>query len=341
MIGRRRKYAFLAIALVLVAIVWTSMSFYEKATRRYPDGSPAWVVIPQRSTQEAIHDSLRVNLGSAYGDAVNEIWHFIKGHPSKAAGAYRIEPGDKVIDIARRLKTGSQTPINLTYNNQRLLTDLASAIAGHFNFSAEDFLEACDSILPSRGFDKPNFIGAFLPDSYQFYWTASPAKVVNRLADYYDSFWNETRRQQAAKLNLTPQQVVILASIVDEETASADEKGTVARLYLNRLKKKMKLQADPTVKYAVGDFTLRRILNSHLATNSPYNTYIIDGLPPGPIRMPEKSTIDAVLNAPANNYLYMCAKEDFSGRHNFAETLETHNANAARYRAALNRLNIK
>lgn len=341
MIGRRRKYAFLAIALVLVAIVWTSMSFYEKATRRYPDGSHAWVVIPQRSTQEAIHDSLRVNLGSAYGDAVNEIWHFIKGHPAKATGAYRIEPGEKVIDIARRLKTGSQTPINLTYNNQRLLTDLASAIAGHFNFSAEDFLEACDSILPSRGFDKPNFIGAFLPDSYQFYWTASPAKVVNRLADYYDSFWNETRRQQAAKLNLTPQQVVILASIVDEETASADEKGTVARLYLNRLKKKMKLQADPTVKYAVGDFTLRRILNSHLAINSPYNTYIIDGLPPGPIRMPEKSTIDAVLNAPANNYLYMCAKEDFSGRHNFAETLDTHNANAARYRAALNRLNIK
>lgn len=336
-----KKYLILALAVVIIAAAWTALSFYEKTNRTFNGNDPAWVLIPSGSSPEAIHDSLRVALGNGYGDAVNEMWHILKGRPSKATGAFRIQPGDKVIDVARRLKAGNQTPINLTFNNIRLFDEIVPRISSHFDFTERDFRAVADTLLPSLGFDKRNFIGAFVPDTYEFYWNSSPQKVIRRLVDYRDNFWNEERRAKAKALGLTPLQVATLASIVDEETAVKDEKPLVARLYLNRLQKGMKLQADPTVKFAVGDFSLKRILNKHLATQSPYNTYLVDGLPPGPIRMPEKSTIDAVLDAPRNNYLYMCAKEDFSGRHNFASTLTEHNANAARYRRALDRRGIK
>ncbi len=165
--------------------------------------------------------------------------------------------------------------------------------------------------------------------------------MVRRLLDYRNRFWSKERRSKAASLGLTPSQVATIASIVEEETAKADEKPKVARLYLNRLKKGIKLQADPTVKFATGDFTLRRITGKHLAIESPYNTYKVNGLPPGPIRIPAAATIDAVLNAPKHDYIYMCAKEDFSGYHNFASDYATHMANARRYQAELNRRGIR
>ena len=159
--------------------------------------------------------------------------------------------------------------------------------------------------------------------------------------DYRNRFWDKSRRSKAARLGLTPAEVATIASIVEEETAKTDEKPKVARLYLNRLQKGIKLQADPTVKFASGDFSLRRITGKHLAIESPYNTYKISGLPPGPIRVPASSTLDAVLNAPNHNYIYMCAKEDFSGYHNFASDYATHQANARRYQAELNRRGIR
>lgn len=339
--GSKRKYIFVALAVILLAGGWTALNFYEKSQREFNGTEPVWIMIPPGSSEDAIRDSLSFNFGRLYGENVFDIWGLLKGNVTKAHGAYRILPGDKAIDIARRIKTGSQTPIRITFNNVRKFDELLPKIAEYFNFTTRELEDACDSILPLRGYDKNNFIGAFLPDSYEFYWTANPVKVVTRLIDYHDNFWNAERKAKAESLGLSPEQVTILASIVDEETAVNDEKPTIGRLYLNRLNRGMKLQADPTVKYAVGDFTLRRILNSHLAYQSPYNTYMVEGLPPGPIRMPEKNTIDAVLNAPSNNYLYMCAKEDFSGRHNFSTTLEGHNANAARYREALNRRGIK
>lgn len=321
--------------------MWSGLSIYEKAGRRFTANESIWLMIPPGSSEESIRDSLRYTLGETYGDAVNSMWQLIKGNPSKAPGAYKIVYGDKVLDVARRLKTGSQTPIRITFNNARLFPEVISKIAGHFAFSSADLTEAADTILPTHGFDRNNYIGAFLPDTYEFYWTAKPSLVIERLVNYRNKFWNEDRLKKAALLNLSPEEVEILASIVDEETAVADEKGKVGRLYINRLNKGMMLQADPTVKYAVGDFSLRRILNKHLETVSPYNTYKIKGLPPGPIRLPEKSTIDAILNSKPHNYLYMCAKEDFSGRHNFAMTLAEHNANAERYRIALNKRGIK
>lgn len=339
--ARKKKYLVFGVAVVVIAAIWTAMSFYEKTIRSYPGEEDVWVLIPHGADEESIRDSLKINLGSAYGDAVYEMWRIIKGHPVKATGAYKISNGDKVLDIAKRIKIGDQTPIRLTFNNVRLYEELPGRIAEYFDFTPGEFKAVADTLLPSLGYTKENFIGAFMPDSYEFYWSSSPKAVIERLLGYKNKFWNDEKKNKAKALGLTPEQVVTLASIVEEETARPDEYGTVARLYLNRLKKGMRLQADPTVKFAVGDFTLKRILNVHLAKESPYNTYLNDGLPPGPIRMPEKRTIDAVLNAPVNDYLYMCAKEDFSGRHNFATNLAQHNVNAQRYRQALDRRGIK
>jgi UPF0755 protein len=180
----------------------------------------------------------------------------------------------------------------------------------------------------------------FIPNTYEFYWTTPAKKFIDRMNREYKSFWNENRLKKAKATDMTPIEVSTLASIVDEETVKADEKPVVAGLYINRLNKGIRLQADPTIKFAINDFTVKRILNKDLKADSPYNTYIYAGLPPGPIRIPSIQGIDAVLNHKDHKYLYMCAKEDFSGYHNFAKTLKQHNQNAERYRRALHKNRI-
>ncbi|MDE6693970.1 MAG: endolytic transglycosylase MltG, partial [Muribaculaceae bacterium] len=246
-----------------------------------------------------------------------------------------------VYDISRKILNGRQDPVKVVFNNVRTLGQLADKVASKMEFDASAFSRACDSVLASKGLTPEQRPAAFLPDTYEFYWNASPEYVVERLAGYHDKFWNDERRRKADVLGLTPVEVATLASIVEEETAKVDERPKVARLYLNRIRKGMKLQADPTVKFAVGDFSLRRILGAHLKVESPYNTYLHEGLPPGPIRVVDKRTLDAVLDAPAHDYVYMCAKEDFSGYHNFAVTFAEHQANADRYRRELNRRGIR
>jgi UPF0755 protein len=191
------------------------------------------------------------------------------------------------------------------------------------------------------GFNTTTVKTMFIPNTYEVYWNISTERLVERLKREHDVFWNENRRNKAKELRLSPVEVSILASIVEEETAIADEMPIVAGVYINRLYKGMRLEADPTVKFAAGDFSLQRILFKHLEIESPYNTYLHGGLPPGPIRIPSIQGIDAVLNYSKHNYLFMCAKEDFSGRHNFAVTLREHNRNAERYRAELNRRGIR
>lgn len=268
------------------------------------------------------------------------LWKLMGGSAEKSQGAYKVNLGQTALNISRRIATGRQTPVNVTFNGTRTMEQLSNRIASQLQCSPQEFLDACAEILPESGFSRQNFPAAFIPDSYEFYWSASPRNVVKRLLDYRNRFWNDERRTKAKTLGLTPAEVATVASIVEEETAKRDERPLVARLYLNRLKKGIKLQADPTVKFASGDFTLRRITGKHLAIESPYNTYKVKGLPPGPIRVPAGSTLDAVLNAPNHDYIYMCAKEDFSGYHNFAKDYPTHQANARRYQAELNRRNI-
>lgn len=304
-------------------------------------GAETWLYVPQGTTEYQLRDLLTSRLGADEGSRVYNIWKFREADPDKAHGAYLIKPGDRSLNIARRLRSGLQSPKRAMWHDARTLRQVAERVTADLECTPEQFLMACDSILPAEGFDKAEMPAAFLPDTYEFYWSVKPADLVRRLLGYRNDFWTPERVEKASDMGLTPVQVAIVASIVEEETAKNDERPLVARLYLNRLEKGMKLQADPTVKFAVGDASIRRITSRHLSTPSPYNTYLHAGLPPGPIRVVDRRTLDAVLNAPHHDNLYMCAKEDFSGYHNFAKDYATHQANARRYQAELNRRGIR
>lgn len=339
MLKKTRNYIIAAAAVLVVCIAGGSYYVYDMLHSSY-QGEKIRLYIPAGATNEDVRDSLTTRLGD-FGETVYTLWHARKSSPSKAHGSYVVESGATALDVSRILRSGRQTPVKVAFNNIRTLDALAERVAARMEWDANAFLGACDSILPAKGFKETEYLAAFLPDTYEFYWTTPAKDVVKKLSDIRDRYWSDDRRARAAIMGLSPVKVATLASIVEEETAKADEQGKVARLYLNRLNKGMLLQADPTVKYAVGDFGLRRILNRHLSVDSPYNTYKYEGLPPGPIRMPEKRTLEAVLNAPEHNYLYMCAKEDFSGYHNFAADYATHLNNARRYQQELNRRGIK
>lgn len=258
-------------------------------------------------------------------------------------GNYAIRPGDSMRDICLRLLSGNQTPVRLVVPSVRTLDRLAGAIGKQLMTDSAAIATTLSNklLIDSLGYTNETFPALFLPNTYEVYWTMTPEQFVARMKKEYDRYWNAERRTKAQALGLTPEEVATLASIVDEETNKNDEKPLVAGLYLNRLNRGILLQADPTVKYAHGKFDLRRILLAHLTIDSPYNTYKYAGLPPGPIRIPSISGIEAVLNPAKHNYIYMCAKEDFSGYHNFATTLSLHNANARRYQQALNLRGIR
>ena len=261
---------------------------------------------------------------------------------SVPAGRYRVD-GLSTLGLLRKLRNGQQDPMR--YNIPVVWTpeQFAARLGRAFCCDSAQFATVFKDTALCRelGF-APEEIFCHIPaDTYEFYWTISPQEFLKRMAKENTRYWTDERKSQAAKAGLSPEEAVVLASIVERETANAAEKPTVAGLYLNRLKKGMKLQADPTVKYAVGDFGLRRILKRHLATDSPYNTYRVDGLPPAPISLPSKQSIEAVLNYQPSDYLFMCAKEDFSGTHNFAATGAQHAANARKYVEALNARGIK
>ncbi len=338
-----KKYGLIAVVVLAVLIVLigvVAIIGYSYAEKKY-EGQRQWVYLPANADNDAICDSLVSALGEDFGMRVYRLWSMMDGKVALAHGAYAVDSGMTAISLSRTLLRGIQSPVPVVFNNLRTMEQLAQRIASSMEFDADAFLVACDSILPPAGFNKSEYPAAFIPDTYEFYWTISPSAVVTRLLDYRNQFWDDSRREKAKQIGLSPVGVATIASIVEEETAKRDERPKVARLYLNRLAKNMKLQADPTVKFAVGDFSLRRITGEHLKVQSPYNTYLNAGLPPGPIRIVDKSTIDNVLDAPIHQYLYMCAKEDFSGYHNFAVDYATHRRNAVRYQAELNRRNIK
>jgi UPF0755 protein len=269
---------------------------------------------------------------------------YLIGYPDKMkTGRYAIEPGTGNLRLLKNLIGGLQSPIRITFNNIRLRTDLAQRLDDQLMVTKDELLTrfADSAYCAELGFTTETIQCMFIPNTYELYWDITPNNFMKRMQKEYKAFWTADRLAKAAKIGITPVQVSVLASIVEEETAKADEMGMVAGLYLNRLQINMPLQADPTVKYAVGDVTLKRIMFEHLQVESPYNTYKHTGLPPGPIRVPSIKGINAVLNHDQHNYIYMCAKEDFSGRHNFASTLAEHAKNANRYRAELNRRQIK
>ncbi|MBS1487922.1 MAG: endolytic transglycosylase MltG [Bacteroidetes bacterium] len=256
---------------------------------------------------------------------------------SVMSGRYLLRRNMTNLQALHVLKSGHQEKVNVTFSYVRLRKELSEKITKNLGLSAGEFNDALDHFISKNqeGFNKDNILCLFIPNTYEIYFNILPEDLVARMDAEYKKFWNEERLAQAKEVGLTPIEVSILASIVQAETIKQDEAPTIAGLYLNRLKKGIALQADPTLVYAVGDFTLKRVLNGHKQIKSPYNTYMYPGLPPGPINVPQIASIDAVLHYQHHDYYYMCAKEDFSGYHNFAHNLEDHNKNARRYQRAL------
>lgn len=264
-----------------------------------------------------------------------------KSYPSRVRpGRYRIKDGMSNNELVNMLRAGAQLPVRFTFNNARNLEELAGKLGQGLAADSAAFLAVLKDkeLMADYGFNEKTFIAMFVPNTYEMYWTISPEDFVVKMAGEFKNFWNEDRLAKARAIGLSQSEVVTLASIVQsEQSLHSSEWKTIAGLYLNRIRKNIPLQSDPTVIFAVGDFSIRRVLNKHLQHDSPYNTYIYNGIPPGPIRMPDIGAVDAVLNAEQHKYLFMCAKEDLSGYHYFARTLAEHSRYAARYRARMDR----
>jgi UPF0755 protein len=257
-------------------------------------------------------------------------------------GRYTLEHGwsnDRLINL---LRSGNQTPVNLTFNNVRDVFQLSGRVSQQIEADSASIAHLLtDSIYTGMmGFNSYTIPSLFIPNTYEFYWTTNAEGFVSRMLQEHRKFWNEERLSKAKELKMSEAQVSTLASIIDKETNMNDEKAQMAGVYINRLKSGWRLQADPTLVFAAGDFSLRRVLDIHKTIESPYNTYKYPGLPPGPICIPSIASIDAVLNYEAHNYYFFCAKDDFSGYHVFARTNLEHELNAWKYRRALDRMNI-
>jgi UPF0755 protein len=253
-------------------------------------------------------------------------------------GRYRIHRGMSNWNIVRLLRSGRQTPVRLVIGKLRLKDDFIRLLSTKLEADSITLRHMLsDNVYLSRfGLDSATALCAVMPNTYEFYWNTGADKAFRKIEKTFAAFWTEARKTAAGKLGLTPVEAVILASIVEEESNKRDEQPLIASVYLNRMKKGMRLQADPTARYAAGDFTLRRITSAQTSLTSPYNTYYVQGLPPGPICTPSARTIDAVLAAPQTGYLYFCARPDFSGYHSFSASYAEHLKNAAQYQQALN-----
>ncbi len=331
------------ITLLLVGGILTSIGYYyifapitniNKTTYLYIDNSDTFDSILQKIKKEGVVERLQ---GFQWLADYNDYGKHIR------TGRYAIQPGDDAITLYRRLSRGQQTPVKIVVPSVRTLDKLAQHIGKQLMIDSIDIATPLNDSLfcAQMGYDRQTVSCLFIPNTYEVYWNISAEGFFKRIKKENEHFWNEKRLAQAKQIGFTPTEITTIASIVEEETAHNPEKSTVAGLYINRLHRGMLLQADPTVKYALQDFTLRRILLRHLEVDSPYNTYKYAGLPPGPIRIPTIKGLESVLNYQKHNYLYMCAKEDFSGSHNFATTLSQHNANAQRYQRELNRRGIQ
>lgn len=317
----KKKTLLISLAALLVILVL--LVIMVPLTASTSNSEPRRIFLPEGTTHEALVDTLQANgiLNEGLNTTVfNFQFSILKS--KVRTGSYVVEPHVKVLTLVRHLRNGMQSPLRLTigkFRTPQQLNDYLNQKLMHNDFN-----------IPLDSF---HFVR---PDTYEFYWTVTPEQFMQRMEKEYNLFWSSRNTQSQYSLNRL--EIIILASIVEEETNNNGEKPLIASVYLNRLRRGMPLQADPTVKYAVGDFTLRRILNKHLATESPFNTYLHAGLPPAPICLPSKASIDAVLQAPETGYLYFCASEQLDGTHRFATTLDEHNRNARKYHRAISAL---
>ena len=322
------------VTLAVVALVWGGLF----GGRPLKVAHNNMLYIDRDDTADSVHYKLEKNFGMT-SFAGLKLLEQLRDYRVRT-GAYQMTASLSVVDLYRMLSRGHQSPVELVVPNVRTVPKAIGIMARQVMADSAEIARAVfdSTTMAQMGFDRNTLPALFIPNTYEVYWNMSGEALVKRLKKEYTRYWNARRRDKAASMGLTPVEVSVLASIVDEETAANAEKPMIAGLYYNRLQRGMLLQADPTVKFAMNDFTLKRILFKHLETDSPYNTYKYAGLPPGPIRIPSVQGLESVLNYAHHKYLYMCAKEDFSGTHNFAVTLGQHSANARKYQSALNRL---
>lgn len=340
--NKKRIYIILIVCLVLMLGTATNFSlklFRSNTNKQFDQG---YLYIPTGSNLDDVVAIIKAQ--QILNNTESFKWVASKmNFKNIKPGKYKITKGLSNIELVRLLRSGKQEPIKLTFQNIRLKTDFAGYIGKNFEIDSSAFLNMLDSIdlVRQYGFDEETIFCMFIPNTYELYWNTSKEKFFERMQKEYVKFWHTERLAQAKAIGLSPVQVSILASIVDQEALLNREMVRIAGVYMNRLNRGIKLEADPTVIFANGDFTVKRVLYNLLQKDSPYNTYKYIGLPPGPICMPSVAAIDAVLHFEKHNYIYFCAKEDFSGLHNFASNVTEHQMNARKFQQALNNRGIK
>ncbi len=343
----KRKYILWIIVGALATCVLFIYPLYNRVFSpmvMVPGGGEKEFFIPTGSDYKVVGDLLVTQglIGNLEG------FHWVArqmNYPNTVrAGRFMLRNGMNGRELVTLLRSGKQSPVKYTFVKFRTVEQLAETTASKLEMDKASLLSLLtnkDFLYRFNGLTPETVLAVFIPNTYEFYWNVTPEDFFTRIFDYYKVFWNDERNTRREKLKLSRLEVMSLAAIVEEETNKNDEKPRVAGVYLNRIRKGWPLEADPTVKYAVGDFTLRRILYEHLQIDSPYNTYLYAGIPPGPICTPSIPSIEAVLNGEKHDYMFFCAKADGSGYHHFSRTLSEHNAYAQEYHRMLNRQNIR
>ncbi len=345
--GKSPAYKFIRFLLILIILIVLGGGYFVynamfAPNTWTPDNEDVSIYIEKGATYDEVKKylyskGLIVNRNTFEWLAARKNYdeHIKKGH-------YLVKSDMTNNELINILKAGLQTPVNVIFNNIRVLPQLAHRVSEQLSFDSAALMNLFrdTAYLKQYGFTPKTVKSMFIPNTYEFYWTASAEDFFERMHTEYDKFWTDEKLNKAKEIELTPLQVSTLASIIEKETSKNDEKARIAGVYMNRLERGWRLQADPTLIYAIGDFSIKRVLNKHKRVDSPYNTYLYRGLPPGPICLPSISSINAVLNYENHEYMFFCAKADFSGYHAFARTNAQHQRNAREYQRALNERKI-
>lgn len=331
-----KKILLLLFVILFIGSIITAWLFIGPATA-FEEDKKTLYISSKAANKEAIVDSIQKKNIVKYSSLFTWLADQMDYWQSIQPGKYDIQKGTSLLTLVRTLRNGQQTPVNFVITKLRTKQDLARLAGNRLEFDSLEmikFLNSSDSLKPFNT-DTNTAMAIVLPDTYTYFWNTTPQKFYKKLADESKKFWTEERTQKASQLGLTPVKAYILASIVEEETNAQQEKDTIASVYLNRVNSGMPLQADPTVKFALQNFGLRRIMQKHLTVESPYNTYRNAGLPPGPISTPSRKTIEAVLSAPKTDYYYFVASNEFNGTHVFSKDYTEHLKKAKVYQQAL------
>lgn len=345
--GKLKKIILSMVALTVVLGAIAGYDFYKKVY--YPNvslkkgESETFLYVPTGSDftdlMQLLQEAHLLQNSSTFEWVAEQMKYKNKVKPGK----YLIKKGMSNRELVTLLRSGVQVPVKVVFNNVRTRNQLAGVISKQLECDSAALMGLLgnETYLKEIGFAPETAMALFIPNTYEFFWNTDARGFMSRMASEYKTFWNPSRKARASKIGLSQTQVSTLASIVEQETRRNSEKALIAGVYMNRYLKGWKLEADPTLIFAAGDFTIQRVLNIHKEIDSPYNTYLYTGLPPGPICVPSIASLDAVLNYETHDYMFFCAREDFSGYHSFAKTYSEHLVNARRFQNELNRRNIK